>query len=119
MAAALLQDGVDPQAASNHSPGRSGAPDGLAPASYYDALKDWARAGVVAQPRQQVLVYNKDRITIVLPNKEIDLGVVGAGSRIMVRETWRERGSLRELDWDAYIEKPVASRHRIPLPVEA
>jgi hypothetical protein len=86
---------------------------------YYDALKDWARAGVVAQPRQQVLVYNKDRITIVLPNKEIDLGVVGAGSRIMVRETWRERGSLRELDWDAYIEKPVASRHRIPLPVEA
>jgi hypothetical protein len=73
----------------------------------------------MGQPRQQVLVYNKDRITIVLPNKEIDLGVVEAGSRIMVRETRCNRGTLSELDWDAYIEKPVASRHRIPMTVEA
>jgi hypothetical protein len=86
---------------------------------YYDTLKDWARAGVRARPRQQVLVYNRDCITIVLPNKEVDLGVVEAGSRIMVRETQCERGNLRELDWDAYVEKSVASRHRVPAPVEA
>jgi Fe-S-cluster containining protein len=86
---------------------------------YYDELKDWACAGVRAQPRQQVLVYNKDRITIVLPNKEIDLGVVKAGSRIMVRETVHGRGTLREFDWDAYIKEPVAFPRRIPVPVEA
>jgi hypothetical protein len=72
-----------------------------------------------APPRQQVLVYNQDRITIVLPNKEIDLGVVEAGSRIMVRQAAREGGTLGEFDWDAGIEKPAACRYRVPVPVEA
>lgn len=73
-------------------------------APYYDALKAWARAGVRARPRQQVLVYNNDRITIVLPNKDVDLGVVEAGSRIMVREL----SMSCELDWEAYTEPPSA-----------
>jgi hypothetical protein len=72
---------------------------------YYNSLKDWARAGVRARPRQQVLVYNKDRITIVLPNKDVDLGLVEAGSRIMVREL----NLLSELDWETYIEQPGAA----------
>jgi hypothetical protein len=52
-----------------------------------------------------VLVYNKDRITIVLPNKDVDLGLVEAGSRIMVREL----NLLSELDWETYIEQPGAA----------
>jgi hypothetical protein len=82
-----------------------------------DALKDWARAGERARLRQPVLVYNRDRITIVLPNKEIDLGEVG--SRIMVRPTARDRGTLRERDFAADIEKPAASVYRIPVRVAA
>ena len=71
---------------------------------YYRQLKDWARAGVDARPRQQVLVYIKERIIVVLPNKEVDLGVIAnedhAGVRIMVRDLQ----TLRGRDWEAYVE---------------
>jgi hypothetical protein len=69
---------------------------------YYGLLKDWARAGVSAQPRQQVLVYIKDRVIIVLPNKEVDLGAIAhadTGDYIMVRELNGPQGK----DWEAYV----------------
>jgi hypothetical protein len=78
---------------------------------YYTSLKEWARAGVVASPRQQVLVYIRDRVTIVLPNKEVDLGPIAhsdTGDYIMVRELSLPNGK----DWEAYVlpAKEVASR---------
>jgi hypothetical protein len=70
---------------------------------YYRQLKDWARSGVDARPRQQVLVYIKSRIIVVLPNKEVDLGVIAtgerSGDRIMVRELHAPHGR----DWEAYV----------------
>jgi hypothetical protein len=70
---------------------------------YYKQLKEWARAGVDAQPRQQVLVYIRERVIVVLPNKEVDLGVIATegntGLRIMVREQKTPQGR----DWDAYV----------------
>jgi hypothetical protein len=69
---------------------------------YYTSLKAWARAGVVANPRQQVLVYIKDRVIIVLPNKEVDLGRIAhsdTGDYIMVRELTVPSGK----DWEAYV----------------
>jgi hypothetical protein len=66
---------------------------------YYKQLKDWAVAGVSAQPRQQVLVYNKNRVTIILPNKEVDLGALWPGDHIMVSE----RNVAGGRDWQAYV----------------
>ena len=70
---------------------------------YYKQLKDWARAGVDAQPRQQVLVYLKTRVIVVLPNKEVDLGPLAtddhSGDYIMVRELKVPHGR----DWEAYV----------------
>jgi hypothetical protein len=69
---------------------------------YYTQLKEWSRAGVVATPRQQVLVYIKDRVIVVLPNKEVDLGPIAhsdTGDYIMVRELTVPNGK----DWEAYV----------------
>jgi hypothetical protein len=69
---------------------------------YYNQLKEWSRAGVVATPRQQVLVYIKDRVIVVLPNKEVDLGPIAhsdTGDYIMVRELTVPNGK----DWEAYV----------------
>jgi hypothetical protein len=88
-----------------------GQPSAWREEPYYRQLKEWARAGVVANPRQQVLVYIRDRVTIVLPNKEVDLGPIAhsdTGDYIMVRELNSPNGK----DWEAYVlpAKEVASR---------
>jgi len=68
---------------------------------YYGRLKEWARRGV--DHRAQVVVYNGNRITVVLPNKDVELGQFNEGDYIMVQEL---RG-LSGRDWRAYI-KPAS-----------
>jgi hypothetical protein len=78
---------------------------------YYNQLKQWARSGVDAQPRQQILVYLRTRVFVVLPNKDVDLGPLASddhsGDYIMVRELKSPHGR----DWEAYVlpAKDVAS----------
>jgi len=70
---------------------------------YYNQLKEWARWGVDARPRKKIVVYVRNRIIVVLPNKEVDLGVVAPDQQtdacIMVRELSVPFGR----DWEAYI----------------
>jgi len=83
-----------------------GSPTAWREQPYYKSLKDWARSGVDAQPRQQVLVYIKNRVIVVLPNKEVDLGAVASGDHIgayiMVRELKVPFGR----DWEAFVAPP-------------
>jgi hypothetical protein len=66
---------------------------------YYSRIKKWS---VFATDRQgQVVIYVEDRVTVVLPNKEIDLGEVEPEDHIMVGELDVAVGR----DWDAYIRK--------------
>ena len=64
---------------------------------YYGRLKQWARYGV--DHRSQVVVYTGKNVTVVLPNKDIDLGPIEAGDYIMVQEL---RGATGR-DWKAFI----------------
>lgn len=68
---------------------------------YYNHLKNWARYGV--DHRSQVVVYHGSRVTVVLPNKEVELGHIEEGDFIIVQEL---RGAAGR-DWKAFIQ-PVA-----------
>ncbi len=64
------------------------APDPAAPAAwrrtpYYAQFKRWALAGVAA--RHQILVFNGKRATAVLPDRDVDLGVVEVGDEVSYR----------------------------------
>jgi hypothetical protein len=65
---------------------------------YYAQLKAWAEIGV--DNGMQVVVYLKDRATVILPNKDVDLGHVAHDDIIMV-------GELRDVpvgrDWEAFV----------------
>ena len=50
---------------------------------------------------QQVAVYVKDRVFVVFPNKEVDVGTMRPGDQLVVRELVGSRGGR---DWTAYIE---------------
>jgi hypothetical protein len=49
---------------------------------YYSQLKQWSRAAVEA--RQQIVVYIKKRVIVVLPDKDVDFGDVELGEQIWV-----------------------------------
>ena len=66
---------------------------------YYSQIKKWSVFAVDHQA--QVIIYVKDRVTVVLPNKEIDLGEVDPEDHIMVGELDVPVGR----DWNAYIRK--------------
>ena len=51
---------------------------------YYRHLKQWA-AGAVTRNRQVVVFVNKSA-TVILPDRDVPLGVLGPGDRIMARE---------------------------------
>ena len=65
---------------------------------YYSRLKHWARYGV--DHRAQVVVYVGSRATVVLPNKDVDLGPVDVGDFIMIEELRKPGGR----DWRAYVQ---------------
>jgi len=68
---------------------------------YYGRLKAYAR--YAADNRSQVVVYNGTRVTVVLPNKDVELGHIAEGDYIIVEEVRGPAGR----DWQAYI-KPLA-----------
>jgi hypothetical protein len=69
---------------------------------YFGKLKQFAVKG--AETKQRVIVYIKDRVVVVLPNKEIEVGTMKPGDHLVVREIAGSNGP----DWTAFIE--VAER---------
>ena len=69
---------------------------------FYSQIKKWAEIG--AAVNAQVTVNIGKRVIVVLPNKEIDLGIVETGDHIMVGELKLPEGMPR--DWKAWIRKP-------------
>jgi hypothetical protein len=49
---------------------------------YYGQLKRWSRTAV--ESRQQVVVYIKQRVIVILPDKDVDFGEVALGDQIWV-----------------------------------
>jgi uncharacterized cysteine cluster protein YcgN (CxxCxxCC family) len=74
-----------------------GSPDRWREEPYYSQLKAWAEIG--ADNGMQVVVYLKDTATVILPNKDIDLGHVAHEDIIMVRELDIPIGR----DWNAWV----------------
>ncbi len=68
---------------------------------YYSRIKGWARFG--ATVNSQVLVNVGKKVTVVLPNKDIDLGEVESEDHIMIGELNVPAGHLP--DWDAWVVK--------------
>ena len=67
---------------------------------YYSQIKNWSKLGVDNNVR--VLVFIKKRLTVVFPNKELDLGEFDPGDHIMAGEVQAAPGGR---DWHAYIRK--------------
>jgi hypothetical protein len=69
-----------------------GAPDAWRRAPYHATLRQWSRDANAA--RRQVVVMTQDRATVVLPDRDVALGPVRPGDRIvsrLVTENGRER----------------------------
>jgi hypothetical protein len=81
---------------------------------FYSQIKKWAEIG--AEMSAQVIVNIGKRTIVVLPNKEVDLGIVETGDRIMVGELKLPEGMPR--DWRAWIRKasdiPPDERNKSP-----
>jgi hypothetical protein len=63
---------------------------------YYSQLKKWAIHA--AESSQQLVVYIRNRVIVLLPNKEIDLGIIERGDQIMVASSWTANGK----EWHAF-----------------
>ena len=64
---------------------------------FYSQIKRWADIGV--DNAMQVVIYLKDRVTVILPNKEVELGRIARDDIIMVGELNVPIGR----DWHAYV----------------
>jgi hypothetical protein len=65
---------------------------------YFQTLKQFSIKG--ADVDQRVVIYIKNRVIVVLPNKEVDLGIMHPGDHLVVREILGPNGR----DWEAFIE---------------
>ena len=65
---------------------------------FFQQIKTFATRAVDTQ--QQVAVYIKNRVIVVFPNKEVDVGTMNPGDHLVVRELVGPRGR----DWKAFIE---------------
>jgi hypothetical protein len=65
---------------------------------FYRQLKIFATRA--AGTKQQVAVYIKDRVIVIFPNKEVDVGTMKPGDQLVVRELVGPHGK----DWTAFIE---------------
>jgi hypothetical protein len=59
-----------------------GSPTAWRREPYFSQLKQWARENTERQ--QQVVVYVRDRAIVILPDKEVDVGIVTPGDAIFV-----------------------------------
>jgi uncharacterized cysteine cluster protein YcgN (CxxCxxCC family) len=71
---------------------------------YYRQLKEFAIKE--ADGRYRVLVYVNNRVIVILPNKDVDVGVMKPGDQLLVRETGGPNGR----DWEAVVESSQGSR---------
>ena len=65
---------------------------------YFRTLKHFAVKG--ADIEQQVIVYIRNRVIAIFPNKEVDVGTMNPGDHLVVREVRGPDGR----DWVAFIE---------------
>jgi len=65
---------------------------------FFQQIKIFATRAVDAN--QQVAVYIKNRVIVIFPNKEVDVGTMNPGDHLVVRKLVGPRGS----DWNAFIE---------------
>ena len=65
---------------------------------FFQQIKTFAARA--ADTQQQVAIYIKNRVIVVFPNKEVDVGTMNPGDHLVVRELVGPRGR----DWKAYIE---------------
>lgn len=63
---------------------------------FYGQLKRWAAEG--ARERRQVIVFVNKSATVVLPDRDVALGVLGPGDRIVVRERQTPAGTTFEVE---------------------
>lgn len=65
---------------------------------FFQQIKTFATKA--ADTKQQVAVYIKNRVIVIFPNKEVDVGIMNPGDHLVVRELVGPRGR----DWQAFIE---------------
>ena len=75
----------------------SGDPGAWRREPYFRQLKEYA---IAEADRMRVVVYVKNRVIVILPNKEVDVGVMQPGDQFLVRETRTPNGR----DWTAHLE---------------
>jgi hypothetical protein len=68
---------------------------------YYSTLKAWATAG--ASSHLQILVCIGRRTIVVLPHKDVDLGIIAEDERIVTREV---RNAFGQIELDVLKAKP-------------
>ena len=64
---------------------------------YYSQLKEWAV--LAAEFSQQLVIYVQNRVIVLLPDKEVDLGIMKRGDQIMVASSLTPNGK----EWRAFI----------------
>jgi hypothetical protein len=69
---------------------------------YFHTLKQFAIKG--APTKQRVIVYIKNRVIVIFPNKEVEVGTMNPGDHLVVREVNGPDGP----DWRAFIETAAA-----------
>jgi hypothetical protein len=65
---------------------------------YFQQLKEFASKA--ADNKQQVVVYIKNRVIVIFPNKEVDVGTMNPGDQLVVKQGIGPHGR----DWKAFIE---------------
>jgi hypothetical protein len=68
-----------------------GSPSAWKASPYYERLKEWARNGLRSDPQVVVIVVVKGHVTVVLPDKDVDLGPFDSG-RITISKTMTPAG---------------------------
>ena len=71
-------------------------PDAWKAEPYYSQLKTWATEGVAAE--RQVVVRIGNRTIAVLPDKDVDLGLMQPGERVAIEG----RATAHGMEYDAY-----------------
>jgi hypothetical protein len=71
---------------------------------FFRQLKEFANKAV--DGKQQVIVYVKNRVFVIFPNKEVDVGIMNPGDELVVRKVWGPRGR----DWIAFIDSEARDR---------
>lgn len=73
-----------------------GAPNNWRTEPYYGHLKQWAAAGLPR--RRHVVVFLNKSATVILPDRDVPLGVIGPSDRIVVRESATPTGRRLEVE---------------------